>query len=172
MAAPQVAGITALVKQAIRERGLSQEGITDRALAQSLMMSTAVPMRDENGNFFPVIQQGAGLVNTAAATSADTYVLVDGQPDGKVKAELGEDPERRGEYQFAFQIHNLEDRAKTFSLSADVFTQDHFVSYANGNQDETQLAQYMDLTTTALDARCVLDCRGQDRPPGGGAGCL
>lgn len=100
MAAPQVAGITALVKQAIRERGLSQEGITDRALAQSLMMSTAVPMRDENGNFFPVIQQGAGLVNTAAATSADTYVLVDGQPDGKVKAELGEDPERRGEYQF------------------------------------------------------------------------
>ena len=122
MAAPQVAGITALVKQAIRERGLSQEGITDRALAQSLMMSTAVPMRDENGNFFPVIQQGAGLVNTAAATSADTYVLVDGQPDGKVKAELGEDPERRGEYQFAFQIHNLEDRAKTFSLSADVFT--------------------------------------------------
>ena len=152
MAAPQVAGITALVKQAIRERGLSQEGITDRALAQSLMMSTAVPMRDENGNFFPVIQQGAGLVNTAAATSADTYVLVDGQPDGKVKAELGEDPERRGEYQFAFQIHNLEDRAKTFSLSADVFTQDHFVSYANGNQDETQLAQYMDLTTTALDA--------------------
>ena len=152
MAAPQVAGITALVKQAIRERGLSQEGITDRALAQSLMMSTAVPMRDENGNFFPVIQQGAGLVNPAAATSADTYVLVDGQPDGKVKAELGEDPERRGEYQFAFQIHNLEDRAKTFSLSADVFTQDHFVSYANGNQDETQLAQYMDLTTTALDA--------------------
>lgn len=152
MAAPQVAGITALVKQAIRERGLSQESITDRALAQSLMMSTAVPMRDENGNFFPVIQQGAGLVNTAAATGADTYVLVDGQPDGKVKAELGEDPERKGEYQFAFQIRNLEDRAKTFSLSADVFTQDHFVSYANGNQDETQLAQYMDLTTTALDA--------------------
>lgn len=80
------------------------------------------------------------------------HTSVDGQPDGKVKAELGEDPERRGEYQFAFQIHNLEDRAKTFSLSADVFTQDHFVSYANGNQDETQLAQYMDLTTTALDA--------------------
>ncbi len=152
MAAPQIAGITALVKQAIRERGLSQEGITDRALAQSLMMSTAVPMRDGNGNFFPVIQQGSGLVNTAAATSADTYVLVDGQPDGKVKAELGEDPERKGEYQFAFQIRNLEDRAKTFSLSADVFTQDNFVSYANGNQDETQLAQYMDLTTTALDA--------------------
>lgn len=152
MAAPQMAGITALVKQAIRERGLSQEGLTDRALAQSLMMSTAVPMKDENGNFFPVIQQGAGLANTIAAVHADSYVLVDGQPDGKVKAELGEDPERTGEYGFQFSIHNLENQAKMFSLSADVFTQDHFVSYANDNQSMDELAQYMDLATTALDA--------------------
>lgn len=45
MAAPQVAGIGALVKQSIEKRGLSQSGLTDRALATSLMMSTAVPLR-------------------------------------------------------------------------------------------------------------------------------
>lgn len=91
MAAPQIAGITALVKQYIREKELSQDGMTDRALAQSLMMSTAVPLRDADGNYYSVLQQGAGLANTAAATSADSYVLVNGQDDGKVKAELGED---------------------------------------------------------------------------------
>ncbi len=91
-------------------------------------------------------------MNTAAATSADTYVLVDGQPDGKVKAELGEDPERRASTSLPSRSTIWKTGQKTFSLSADVFTQDHFVSYANGNQDETQLAQYMDLTTTALDA--------------------
>ncbi len=31
-----------------------------------------------------------------SAISASSYVLVDGQPDGKVKAELGDDPERTG----------------------------------------------------------------------------
>ncbi len=79
------------MKQYIRENQLSQSGITDRALAQSLMISTAVPMKDEDGNYYPA---PAGRSNTAAATSADSYVLVDGQDDGKVKAELGEDAGR------------------------------------------------------------------------------
>lgn len=48
MAAPQVAGIGALVKQYIEEEGLSQTGLTDRALAQSLLMSTATPLLTEN----------------------------------------------------------------------------------------------------------------------------
>ena len=86
MAAPQVAGITALVKQYIEDKGLSQEGLTDRALAQSIMMFTAKPMKDGDGEYYPVFQQGAGLVNAADATSFDSYVLVEGQPDGKAKA--------------------------------------------------------------------------------------
>ncbi|MFR8332700.1 MAG: S8 family serine peptidase [Oscillospiraceae bacterium] len=100
MAAPQIAGITALVKQYIREKELSQDGMTDRALAQSLMMSTAVPLRDADGNCArPCGRAPAPLPTTAAATSADSYVFwVNGQDDGKVKAELGEDAGREGVY--------------------------------------------------------------------------
>lgn len=161
MAAPQISGITALVKQYIRENQLSQSGITDRALAQSLMMSTAVPMKDEDGNYYPVLQQGAGLANTAAATSADSYILVDGQDDGKVKAELGEDAGRDGVYSFGFTLNNLTSETKVFELSADLFTQDMFAYYANGNQDMSQLANYLDVATTALEANVSWTADGQ-----------
>lgn len=89
MATPQITGISALVQQVIREKGLSQPGLTDRALTQSLLMSTAVPLKDANGLYYSVLQQGAGLADVLAATSASSYVTVDGQPDGKVKVELG-----------------------------------------------------------------------------------
>ncbi len=161
MAAPQIAGITALVKQYIREKELSQDGMTDRALAQSLMMSTAVPLRDADGNYYSVLQQGAGLANTAAATSADSYVLVNGQDDGKVKAELGEDAGREGVYSFGFTLNNLTGETKVFELSADLFTQDMFVYYANGNQDMSQLATYLDTATTALEANVSWTADGQ-----------
>lgn len=123
MAAPQMAGIGALVKQAIEKRGLSQVGMSDRALAQSLLMSTAAPLTDADGSYYPVMQQGAGLANADAATTADSYVLVSGQDDGKVKVELGDDPNKTGTYSFTFTIHNLDGKAHAYNLNADVFTQ-------------------------------------------------
>ena len=123
MAAPQMAGIGALVKQAIEKRGLSQAGLSDRALAQSLLMSTATPLTNADGNYYSVMQQGAGLANADAATMADSYVLVNGQPDGKVKVELGDDPTKTGEYTFSFTLRNLDGKAHAYNLNADVFTQ-------------------------------------------------
>lgn len=154
MATPQVAGFSALVQQFIHENGLSQEGMTDRALTQSLLMSTAVPLKDAEGRYYPVIQQGAGLVDILAATSADSYVTVDGQPDGKVKVELGDDPQRIGAYTLSFELNNLDDQEKIFALSADMFTQDAFVSYANKEameaQDDSVLAAYLDTATRSM----------------------
>jgi len=123
MAAPQAAGIGALVKQFIETTGYSQTGMTDRALAQSLMMSTATPLKDENGRYYSVLQQGAGLLNAAAAISADSYITVEGQNDGKVKFELGDDPEKTGTYQVRFDIHNLDGEAREYELSGGLFTQ-------------------------------------------------
>ena len=123
MAAPQMAGIGALVKQAIEQRGISQNGLSDRALAQSLMMSTATPLTDADGDYYSVLQQGAGLVNADAATTADSYVLVSGQDDGKVKVELGDDAAKTGTYSFTFTINNLDGKAHQYNLNADVFTQ-------------------------------------------------
>ncbi len=144
MAAPQTAGIGALVKEFIETENYSQAGMKDRALAQSLMMSTATPLKDENGQYYPVLQQGAGLVNAAAATSADSYITVDGQTDGKVKFELGDDPDKTGKYQVKFDIHNLDGETREYELSGELFTQ---AVRKDGEKDLT----YLTKSTVPLD---------------------
>ncbi|MBE6945614.1 MAG: hypothetical protein E7459_05955, partial [Ruminococcaceae bacterium] len=129
MAAPQVSGMAALIAQYIRENGLEEKtGLDARTLGQSLLMSTAVPMFESAGKYYPVLRQGAGLGNIGAAVSADSYILMDenataSYADGKVKVELGDDPQRTGEYTFSFTINNLTDVEKNFALSADFFIQ-------------------------------------------------
>ena len=129
MAAPQVAGMAAVVAQYIRENGLeNQTGLSARQLAQSLLMSTAVPMLDAAGEYYPVIQQGSGLANVGAAVSADSYITMAegsnaGAADGKVKVELGDDPNRDGVYTATFTINNLTDEELIYELGADFFIQ-------------------------------------------------
>ena len=129
MAAPQVTGLSALMAQYIQANGLEEKtGLSVRALSQSLLMSTAEPLFEEasGGNYYSILTQGAGLARGDLATSAESYVLVDGQTDGKVKAELGDDPDRTGSYSFSFTLNNLTDEALDYGLSADFFTQDVF----------------------------------------------
>lgn len=125
MAAPQVTGMVALLAQYLRESGLSEQtGLSPRVLAQSLLMSTAVPMLEEvSGSYYSVIQQGAGLARVDLATLANSYLMVIGQNDGKVKAELGDDPERTGVYEFSFVIYNMTGEAQDYALSAELFRQ-------------------------------------------------
>ncbi|MDE7280479.1 MAG: S8 family serine peptidase, partial [Ruminiclostridium sp.] len=129
MAAPQIAGMAAVAAQYIREKGLDKKtGLTARTLTQSLLMSTAEPMVDPDGDYYPVFQQGAGLANIGSVINADSYILMDkdanaGAADGKVKVELGDDPDKKGVYTFGFTLYNLTNTAKTFDLSADFFIQ-------------------------------------------------
>ncbi len=138
MASPQVAGIAALVAQYIKENGLAQKtGLSVRTLSQSLLMSTARPVvenqgADAQGNtqegYYSVLQQGAGLANAGAAVSSGSYLLMDpdatdSYADGKIKVELGDDPQRTGEYTFGFTLYNMEDKDTSFTLDADFFTQ-------------------------------------------------
>ncbi len=95
--------------QYIRETGLAEKtGLTPRVLAQSLLMSTAVPMarNDCVGKYWSILQQGAGLANIGKAVSADSYILMDenatsSYADGKVKVELGDDPQQAGSWSFS-----------------------------------------------------------------------
>lgn len=173
MAAPQIAGIGALVKQYIETEELSQTGLTDRALAQSLIMSTATPLEDGTGKYQSVLNQGAGLVNTAAATSADSYILVDGQEDGKVKFELGDDPAETGKYNVKFTLNNLDNKAHSYTLDAKLFTQAIETAYGDdywslGTQNLTSTVTWIvdksgdidfnnDGVTNADDAQALLD---------------
>lgn len=158
MAAPQIAGIGALVKQYIESKGLSCSDLTDRALAQSIMMSTAEPVvNNENDAYYPVIQQGAGMVNAAAATSADSYIKMQADAtaswaDGKVKAELGDEPARTGSYDFSFTVNNLDGRTHAYALSAELFTQ-ALLDYEGQS--------YMDTLTTPLSAAVTWTVNGR-----------
>ena len=135
MAAPAITGMAALVAQYLRDTGLAeQEGMQVRHLAQSLLMSTAEPLFEEasGGQYYSLMNQGAGMARVDLATTADSYILVDGQADGKVKAELGDDPDRTGVYTFSFSINNLTDEAQEYLLRADVFRQGVF-EYQEGS---------------------------------------
>ena len=145
MAAPQVTGMTALVAQYIRENKLDEKvsGMTTRALAQSLLMSTAEPVIEkDSGSWYSVMKQGAGVANVGNAVSAESYIKVDGQNDGKVKVELFDDPARDGAYSASFSINNLTEEALTYNLSADFFTQDIFPNEG---------ILYLDTWTAALE---------------------
>ena len=147
MASPQIAGMAALAMQYIKETGLDVKlGVSSRKLATSLLMSTAQPMMDGE-NYYPVMQQGAGLADLASMLLSQSYIFMDENAtasafDGKVKAELGDDPDRTGAYTFSFTLNNFGEATQIFSISADFFTQATYVE--NG-------ITYADITTTPLN---------------------
>jgi len=143
MAAPHAAGLSAILLQYLEETGVENlnkelaKSYTNRAIAQSLLMSTAVPMQPyaEEGyeGYLPIIQQGAGLIDVSKAMNAGSVVMMNeaglttatgAAADGKVKVELGEDPGKTGEYAYSFTIYNTTDVDEEFELDTEMFTQD------------------------------------------------
>lgn len=174
MASPQVAGMVAVAAQYIREQGLVEKtGLTPRQLLQSLLMSTAEPIVDGNsGCYYPVIQQGSGLANVNNVINADSYIRMGEDAtkswaDGKVKAELGDDPDREGVYSFSFSINNMDGKAHDYNLFADFFTQDIFAYYANGNQSMDELAYYMDTYAVNMPVNLTWEVDGKVLEPAG-----
>ena len=154
MAAPQVAGLSAVIAQYLRENDISYDGLTDRALMNALLMSTAQPMLSSEGIYYPVIQQGAGLADVSAAIRTPAFLTVDGMDDGMVKAQLGDDPQRTGEYTFSFSLNNLTDEAVSYRLDAHTFTQNVF----KGEDGQS----YLDLLTRNLEAFATFRVDGVD----------
>ncbi len=133
MAAPQTAGMAAVLGQYIRENGL--EKWTDgnpRTLINSLLMSTATPMIEtDSGYYYSVLRQGAGLADVYAATQAKSFITMNedataSYADGKVKAELGDDPAREGLYTYSFNLTNMSEQTLSYEMNTDMFTQDVF----------------------------------------------
>lgn len=158
MAAPQVAGMAAVLGQYVRENGLEEKtGYSARQIINSLLMATAEPLLDANVDYYySVLNQGAGLANVAAAIDADTLLMMgadatDSYKDGKIKVELGDDPAREGKYEFSFKVTNMADVAKSYSFDADFFTQDLFADSG---------MVFMDTWTAPLDADVKFVCQG------------
>ena len=134
MAAPQMAGIAAVMAEYIRENDLVEKtGLTVRQLSQSLLMSTAQALMEESNEYwYSILKQGSGMARPDLATTAQTYIVMNDDAtayaaDGKVKAELGDDPTKTGVYSFGFTVNNFGDTDVTASIGTELFTQ-----YTNG----------------------------------------
>lgn len=130
MASPHVSGLAALASQYIREENVLErarkasgnEELTLRNLSQSLMMSTAKPLIEESSKMeYSVRNQGAGLADIEGVVKADSFLMVDGQKDGKVKAELGDGTDG---WKFTFSVNNLTDSQEDYKLDAVMMTTD------------------------------------------------
>ena len=127
MAAPSIAGMSALVLEYIeRERLEEKTGVGKRALAQSLLMSTAVPMKEKDKEEYSPRKQGSGLANVGLATTTPSCLLVGKKKgnDGKVKVELGDDPQRKGVYEFSFQVCNLTEENQYYTWDSSILTEE------------------------------------------------
>lgn len=136
MAAPQITGIIGAIGQYYRENDIEEKtGLSLRQFALSLIMSTATPLKDEEDCYYPVLQQGSGLVNVEAVVTATSFIhmsedddnltaMTGAAADYKVKAELGDDPDRTGKFEYTFELTNFSDKTIRYGFSTDLFTQD------------------------------------------------
>lgn len=117
MASPNLAGISALVKEyATSADGLGYaDGAEVNALVRALLMSTSVPLVHPDGLYYSPRNQGSGLANAYNAVTTQAYLSVDGCDVPKV--ELYDDPGKVGEYNYSFQVHNFGDETLYYGLN-------------------------------------------------------
>ncbi len=114
MAAPNMCGITVLIRQYVKET-FPELSVTEvRDLVNQLTMSTATIALDKNGNPYSPRKQGAGIADIAKSTTTPAYLHVDGI--NKTKLELGDDPARKGVYKMTINLTNVSDRALSYKL--------------------------------------------------------
>lgn len=119
MSSPQVAGISALVMQYVRERFPNAQPGARRDLVQALLMSNADPIiNSDSGVEASPRQQGAGLVNAFDALRSEAYLTANGELP---KVSTGDSAS--GTFSFQFEVHNFSDTEKTFSLSSSLLTE-------------------------------------------------
>lgn len=123
MAAPQIAGILAIVKEHILDNPQTygkQNAVTAGDLAQTLLVNTAVPLvnPDSQGStFYTPRKQGAGLASVTGAQRSQVYVQVAGSADKtRPTASLGES--KKGRYSFTFTARNLGKSSQKYTLDA------------------------------------------------------
>lgn len=122
MASPHMAGAAVVMAQYITEAlggtDMTQQEIT--ALSNKLLMSTAVPVKNEQGLPYSPRKQGAGLVQLGRATKAKAYLS--SAEGGLPKAELGDS--KSGSFSFSFQANNLSTSEIQYEVGVTVLTED------------------------------------------------
>ena len=125
MAAPNMCGITVLIRQYVKERYPEMAPTAVRDLVNQLCMSTATIALNRKGNPYSPRKQGAGIADIKKATTTPAYLFVevDGKDTGKTKLELGDDPARTGVYTMTIKLKNISDAPVSYTLGSIAMTE-------------------------------------------------
>lgn len=118
MATPQITGAMAVLTEYL-EKNTDFRGEALRQTAANLAMSTAAPILENEVPYSPR-NQGAGLIDLVGATNSGVYLSNPATSEGRPKADLGDDPEKTGRYEFVLQAVNFSDEDKTYTLDYDL----------------------------------------------------
>ena len=158
MAAPNMAGISALVMQYVRDT--FSDSVDTRVMVRDLLMSTSTPLVDEGaGLTYSPRKQGSGLASVFAAVTTQAYLTVDGSDTAKVQ--LGDDDDRTGAYSYSFNVHNFGDTPLFYDLNTTAQTEG-VISYGYGGDgydfmSGTPVALGADTETTSASTVLVHD---------------
>ena len=130
MASPNQAGVTALIRQYVKEHFAAQTGGDAKAVAamvNQIMMSTTDIALNTNGLPYSVRRQGSGLANLTKATNTPAYITTfdkEGNLMNKAKLEVGDDPSKSGVYSMTLAINNVKGTSSlTYDVGAIVMTE-------------------------------------------------
>ncbi|MCH5148258.1 MAG: leucine-rich repeat protein [Clostridiales bacterium] len=133
MASPNMAGVTALVRNYVKTQLLPADAtpVQVTQLTNQLLLSTATTVVDPYGLLYSPRKQGAGLASLDNIVKTKAYLYTDSgcgeywynELDGRPKVELGADKNKVGEYTFSFKIKNFGDSPLTFSLDTTFMTE-------------------------------------------------
>ena len=123
----------AIVQQALKARDVSMSGADRKHMTDTLLMSTAHVIYDNDGVPYSPRKQGAGLMSINDAVNTRGYLSVAGME--RPKLELKDDPAMKGVYTMTFTVHNTGSDTLYYDVTPIVLT-DTTESYVNGNQQE------------------------------------
>ena len=146
MASPAMAGMAALVLQYIRQE--HPTAADPLAAVRNLLGSTALPVQEGTLPYSPR-KQGAGMANLFRALTCECCLEVEGMDFPR--AELGDDPDKTGNYMFDFRVNNDSDTDAYFAFHVSVMTE-------GTTRHENQV--FLSGTSVALDARTRTESQG------------
>ena len=123
----------AIVQQALKARDNSMTGAQRKHMTDTLLMSTAHVIYDDNGVPYSPRKQGAGLMSINDAVNTRGYLSVEGME--RPKLELKDDPAMKGVYTMNFTVHNTGSDTLYYDVTPLVLT-DTTEAYVNGSGQE------------------------------------
>ncbi|MGN0518231.1 MAG: S8 family serine peptidase, partial [Acutalibacteraceae bacterium] len=113
MASPNVAGTMACLLQAIYATTSVESKYEASQLIESLALSTAYVLADEESFEYSPRKQGAGLIDASSALAAEAYIV-------NPVMSLGDDPNRTGSYDVEFTLKRRTSGTLKYSIEDSV----------------------------------------------------